>query len=211
MSKSGTRRAVSVAIMSLLVGAALFVGGPSTARSRGLVAEVKDVNNETIATVRVTRTEDGKTRVKVTGSGLANGFHGFHVHTTGQCDPAAKDTAGNTVPFFTAGGHYNPDSTKTHGSHAGDMPPLYAAADGTAALGFKTDRFRLNELMDSDGSAVVIHASPDNLAHIPATSSTGGERYHSHVDDVFGADTLTKATGDAGSRFGCGVVKRVTG
>jgi len=210
MKKASPRRTVPVAILAGLVVGALFYAGPSAARSRGLIAKVKDVNNATVATVIVTPSEDGKTRVRVVGSGLSGGFHGFHVHTTGQCDPAAKDTAGNTVPFFTAGGHYNPDASQTHGAHAGDMPPLYAAGDGTAVLTFKTDRFRPRELMDADGSAVVIHASPDNLAHIPASSPTGGERYHSHVDNVFGPDAATKATGDAGARFGCGVLRRAT-
>lgn len=204
------RRGISLMLLSAVVGAALLSAGPSAARGRGLVAEVKDVNGSTIATVRVFVTESGKTRVKVAGSNLANGFHGFHVHSVGQCDAAATDASGNASPFFTAGGHYNPDTTKTHGSHAGDMPPLFAAADGTAALAFKTDRFRPAHLMDADGSAVVIHASPDNLAHIPPATSTGGERYHSHVDEVFGPDTATKATGDAGSRFGCGVLTKLT-
>ncbi|MBW3535717.1 MAG: superoxide dismutase family protein, partial [Gemmatimonadetes bacterium] len=57
--------------------------------------------------------------------------------------------------------------------------------------------------------AVIMHAGPDNLAHIPAATPTGNERYHSHVDDVFGPDTLTRATGDAGARFACGVLGRV--
>lgn len=210
MKRMTRRRTLSLGLLATLVGAALLSGGPSSARPRGLIAEVKNATDATIATVRVTTTEDGKTRVRVSGSGLTNGFHGFHVHTAGQCDPAATDSSGNPVPFFTAGGHFNTDPTKSHGSHTGDLPPLYAAEDGTIALGFKTDRFRPKDLMDADGSAIVIHASPDNLGHVPGTTSTGAERYHSHVDDVLGADTATKATGDAGSRFGCGVLQRAT-
>lgn len=30
-----------------------------------------------------------------------------------------------------------------------------------------TDRFDVADLMDADGSAVIVHAAPDNLAHIP--------------------------------------------
>jgi Cu-Zn family superoxide dismutase len=99
-------------------------------------------------------------------------------------------------------------TTNTHGAHAGDMPPLLVAEDGTALLKFKTDRFKNSDLLDDDGSAVILHAGADNLSHIPATTATGGERYHSHVDDVFGPDAATKATGDAGARFSCGVVDR---
>lgn len=55
---------------------------------------------------------------------------------------------------------------------------------------------------------MILHAGPDNLAHVPATTATGEERYHSHVDSVLGADTATKVTGDAGARFTCGVIER---
>lgn len=204
-------KALAVGGLISVIAAALFVGGSaSAARRGGLVATIEDATGASLVTVRMIRTDDGKVLVKAAGSGLVAGFHGFHVHSVGQCDPAATDTTGATVPFFSAGGHFNPDTTKTHGSHAGDMPPLLAAADGATMLRFKTDRFQMADLMDADGSAVILHAGPDNLAHIPATTSTGGQRYHSHVDDVFGADTATKATGDAGARTGCGVLERVT-
>lgn len=75
-------------------------------------------------------------------------------------------------------------------------------------LRFKTDRFRLRDLRDADGSAIIVHAAPDNLANAPASTPTGADRYHSHVDDVLGSDSVTKATGDAGSRFACGVIER---
>lgn len=203
-------RTVAVAGVMALIGAALIAGGPaSAARRRGLVATVENASGGAVATVRFIRADDGKVIVRARASGLTAGFHGFHVHTAGICDPAATDTTGTAVPFFTAGGHFNPVTTNTHGAHAGDMPPLMVAADGTAVLRFKTDRLTLGQLMDEDGSAVIMHAGPDNLAHVPATTSTGGERYHSHVDDVFGPDTATRATGDAGARFACGVIERV--
>ena len=198
---------IAVGALVAILAVALFSGG-AVAGSRGLIAAVEDGSGNAIGSVRFRRTDDGKVRVRVNARGLAPGFHGFHVHTTGVCDPAATDTAGNAFPFFTAGGHYNPVTANTHGAHAGDLPPLLVAQDGSAFLKLKTDRFTLADLVDDDGSAVILHASADNLAHIPATTSTGGERYHSHVDDALGPDTATRATGDAGARFGCGVVER---
>ena len=65
-----------------------------------------------------------------------------------------------------------------------------------------------NTLFDRDGSAVIVHAGRDNYANIPATTPTGAERYHSHTEDVFGPDSASLATGDAGARFACGVVNR---
>ena len=46
---------------------------------------------------------------------------------------------------------------------------------------------------------MIVHASPDNFANIP-------DRYHSYEENVFGPDSATRATGDAGSRAGCGVL-----
>jgi Cu-Zn family superoxide dismutase len=201
-------RTLAVVGAAAIVAAALATGGAVAKEPRGLVANLQDATGDAIGTVRFVPTDDGKVSVRVTASGLTPGFHGFHVHTTGTCDPLAKDAAGNTVPFVTAGGHYNPDATATHSSHAGDMPPMLITTDGTAQLRFKTDRFPTADLMDADGSAVIVHAGPDNLGNVPGTTSTGGERYHSHVDMVFGPDTATKATGDAGARFGCGVIQK---
>jgi superoxide dismutase, Cu-Zn family len=126
-------------------------------------------------------------------------FHGFHVHTTGICDPNSVDPATGS-PFFSAGGHFNPTG-EPHGEHAGDFPVLLVQSDGHAEEEFDTDRFRLRQLFDRDGSAVIVHEGRDNYANIP-------ERYHSHTEDVFGPDSATRATGDAGARFACGVVRR---
>jgi Cu-Zn family superoxide dismutase len=208
MNRNALRVLAVAAVVA--IAAAAFSSGGAIAASRGLVANLQSGAGDEIGTVRFTQADNGQIVVKVTASGLTPGFHGFHVHTTGICDAAALDTAGNAVPFFTAGGHFNPVTTATHGAHAGDMVPLLVMADGSASLRFKTDRYVLKDLMDADGSAIILHAGPDNLGNIPATTSTGGERYHSHVDDVFGADTATKATGDAGARFGCGVIQKYT-
>ena len=141
-------------------------------------------------------------------SGLTEGFHGFHVHTTGKCEANAVDTEGNQSPFFTAGGHFNPDE-RNHGAHRGDLPPLLATTGGLARANVLTDRFTVNRLFDDDGAAVIVHAGPDNLANVPAEDSEGAERYHSHVSDEMGPDAQTLATGDAGSRFACGVVQKI--
>jgi Cu-Zn family superoxide dismutase len=111
------------------------------------------------------------------------GFHGFHIHTTGRCEPP---------DFTSAGGHLNPTGAD-HGDHAGDLPSLLVNEDGRGLLAAVTDRFSLAELRDDDGSAVMVHSGRDNFANIPA-------RYG-------GPDAETRSTGDAGSRLACGVVR----
>lgn len=141
-------------------------------------------------------------------TGLTEGFHGFHIHEAGVCDPDAVDPEEQPAPFLTAGSHWNPDE-RNHGNHRGDLPPLLATTGGLARATSLTDRFTINRLFDDDGSAVIIHADPDNLAHIPAETSDGEERYHSHPQNEMGADETSRSTGDGGSRFACGVVRRI--
>jgi superoxide dismutase, Cu-Zn family len=198
-------------VLALGIATLLFNVGASAKKTnshrRGDSANAKvyNVDGTLIAKVHLREHRD-KVFVYATAWRLPGGFHGFHVHSVGLCDPNFVDPTGARVPFGSAGGHYNPTGAD-HGAHAGDMPPLLVNADGRALAAFTTDRFSLDDLDDADGSAIIVHAGPDNLAHIPATTPTGAERYHSHVDNVFGPDTATRATGDAGGRTGCGVVK----
>lgn len=73
-------------------------------------------------------------------------------------------------PFTSAGGHFNPDGVG-HGEHAGDLVPLLINRDGTGQLRFTTDRFTIAQLLDVDGSALIVHAERDNLANIPTRST----------------------------------------
>jgi superoxide dismutase, Cu-Zn family len=169
-------------------------------------ATLKDKDGNVVGVVRFEVLRGGR-RVEVEAElnnvEPAGQFHGFHIHQTGKCDPNAVDPAtGATVPFFSAGGHFNPANT-VHGQHAGDFPVLLVMADRRAEARFETDRFKLSQLFDEDGSAVIVHGGMDNYANIP-------DRYHSELNppSVSGPDSMTKATGDAGARFACGVVRR---
>lgn len=203
------RATVALAVTVALVGGLLLAGNVVARHRRGLVAEIKGTDGSIVGSVRFVPTHNGAVRIRLFARGLTAGFHGFHVHTAGVCDPQATDAAGAASPFFSAGGHFNPASENSHGEHAGDLPPLLAGSDGRTLMRVETDRFKLRDLMDEDGSAVIIHGGPDNLAHVPAASPDGTERYHSHVEDVLGPDAATRATGDAGARFACGVLRRV--
>ncbi|MGW5262950.1 superoxide dismutase family protein [Microbispora sp. NPDC004025] len=172
---------------------------PRTRPGEPITAVIRNTAGRVLGTVHVERYDAKKSRVSVGMRGLAPGFHGFHVHAAGVCDPRSVDRATGSA-FSSAGSHLG---SGAHGDTAGDMPPLLAAADGTASASFVTDRFTPEQLADANGSAFVVHAGPDNLAHIP-------DRYFHRPDDTgaVGPDTTTRKTGDAGARIGCGVVKR---
>lgn len=193
------RRTVLLTLALLLVattGAAALQqpkrsGGHASGDRRERVM-LRDVDGAPAGVVRV-REHAGGVSVHARLRGLTPGFHGFHVHTTGICDPAAAEG-----PFTSAGGHYV-GGGGAHGEHAGDMPSLYVTGNGTAKLAFHTDAFTLDELRDADGSALMVHAGRDNFANIP-------DRYTSSLSGETGPDEETLATGDAGDRAACGPI-----
>ncbi|MEA2142201.1 MAG: superoxide dismutase, Cu-Zn family [Solirubrobacteraceae bacterium] len=112
------------------------------------------------------------------------GFHGFHIHATGSC----------VGPAFTSAGGHLKATDQNHGDHIGDMSSLLVKRNGTATLLLTTDRFKLADLRDADGSAVMVHAGPDNYANIPPRYAPAGP------------DQMTLDTGDSGARVVCGAI-----
>jgi len=147
-------------------------------------ADLRDAQGQSVGTVTFTQGQEG-VHVSVRAAKLPPGYHGFHVHAVGKCEGPA---------FTSAGGHFNP-AGRNHPEHAGDLPALLVNADGSGWMTFHTVRFKLNDLFDADGSALIIHGAPDNYAHIP-------DRYRP------APDSGTLGTGDAGARIACGVITR---
>jgi len=158
----------------------------ANAAGEGMQVALTNAAGTALGTVNLSEAQ-GLVTVRAQLNSLEPGIYGFHVHTTGLCEADAPDG-----PFTTAGGHYNPDSA-AHGAHAGDLPPLLVPGTGTVDVSFQTDRFALTELTEGDGSALILHEGPDNLANIP-------ERYAPMPDE------MTLGTGDSGARQACGVV-----
>ena len=147
-------------------------------------ATLYDASGNEVGAVKLEQERD-IVELKAKFNAVPAGFHGFHVHTIGNC----------TGPAFTsAGGHLNP-SGANHGQHAGDLPVLLVLADGTAEVTEQTDRFTVDQLFDGDGSAIIVHANADNYANIPAVPYGG-------------PNATTLSTGDAGGRFACGVIDK---
>jgi Cu-Zn family superoxide dismutase len=153
-------------------------------------AILQDAAGNEFGQITFTQIEGGKVLVEAEVINLEPGFHGFHVHATGACDPSGERA------FSSAGGHFViGEETAHHGAHNGDLPSLLVTSDGTGMAMFVTDRFTLADLFNEDGSAVIIHAGADNFGNIPA------DRYDPDADET------TLNTGDAGGRAGCGVIE----
>ncbi|MGQ0521960.1 MAG: superoxide dismutase family protein, partial [Actinomycetota bacterium] len=163
-------------------------------------AILKDTSGKALGSVQFSPSGATQVRVDVVAEGLTPGWHGFHVHTKADC------TVGDVAnPFTAAGGHLGSGAplNQGHGSHDGDMPLLYANADGVARASFRTDNFTLAQLLDADGSAVIVHAGADNYGNIPTA------RYDTKpVPGGAVPDSTTLGTGDAGLRQRCGLAER---
>jgi Cu-Zn family superoxide dismutase len=144
-------------------------------------ATLRDASGATVGTAGFAQ-QDNSVRIEVKVNGLPAGTHGVHLHEVGTCTPP---------DFASAGGHFNP-MQKHHGlsnpagPHAGDMPNLTVGADGNGDLEISDDRITLNDgpnsLFDANGTAIVVHAGPD--------------------------DQMSDPSGNSGARIACGVVTK---
>ncbi|WP_209349232.1 superoxide dismutase family protein [Pontixanthobacter sp. CEM42] len=117
----------------------------------------------------------------VAPSELPEGTRGFHLHQTGSCEGP---------DFKSAGGHLNPLG-KTHGSeseggsHVGDLPNLVLSEGSTELQTFSIEGSKAqitDWIFDEDGTAVVIHAEPDDYKTDP--SGAAGARIACAVLDA---------------------------
>lgn len=165
------------------------------AGTEGLTATLVDPGGTEVGTVDFSEVEGG-IRVSVQVTGLPPGFHGFHVHAIGKCEPDSANPSdpSMTGDFLSAGGHIGAGESD-HGEHPGDLPSLFVSQSGTGSLTAVVDALTVADLTDDDGSAVMVHAMRDNYANIPDRYSPGGP------------DEMTRNTGDAGARIACGPVE----
>ncbi|MGR6964548.1 superoxide dismutase family protein [Geodermatophilus sp. URMC 61] len=160
-----------------------------------LTARLVDPQGQEVGVATLTEAEGG-TQVDVRVTGLPPGFHAFHVHAVGRCEPDSANPAdpSMTGDFLSAGGHIGAGEAD-HGEHAGDLPVLFVTEAGTGTLTAVTDALTPDQLTDEDGSAVMVHAGRDNYANVPERYAPGGP------------DEMTRNTGDAGGRIACGPVE----
>jgi superoxide dismutase, Cu-Zn family len=184
--------AVASLVLAAGIGVALAGGdGDDGRKDRRAYAVLENADGDRVG-VAFFRERYDEVEVSAAVWDQTPGFHGFHVHTVGLCEPP---------DFTSAEGHYNPTG-EDHGDHAGDFPSLLVMEDGSARLQFVTDRFSIRDLFDADGSALIVHTDRDNFANIP-------NRYRSPASPPAGGpDPQTLDTGDAGERVACGVIER---
>ena len=109
---------------------------------------------------------------------LTPGWHGLHLHQVGDCSDLGvfKKSGGHLGMIANGHGLLNP-----LGPEIGDVPNIWAAADGSAGYEAFTPYVTIADLADEDGTAMIIHANRD--------------------------DHITQPIGGAGPRVACAVIR----
>jgi Cu-Zn family superoxide dismutase len=171
-------RVIAFGIVALLLAGCAATRSVADNHAR---AELHDASGKTVGTASFNQVGSA-VRVVLEVQGLPPGPKGVHVHAVGACDPRE---------FTTAGPHFNPGNRQhgalnPQGPHAGDLPNIVVGADGKGRLESTTELVTLqsgpSSVFDADGSALVVHAAPD--------------------------DFRTDPTGNSGARIACGVITK---
>lgn len=100
-------------------------------------------------------------RITVAPGKVPPGWHGIHFHAVGDCSDTEKFQASKSHINHAAANHglLNPE-----GPDNGDLPNVYAAADGSvnAEVSSPIPLGGPYGLRDGDGAALVMHASEDD-------------------------------------------------
>lgn len=156
---------------------------PAAGNSKGnsITVAIKDAKGADLGSVTIKPASQGVT-LKLNLHGLAAGEHAIHFHQNAKCEGP---------DFKSAGPHFNPEAKKhgldnPEGAHAGDMLNFTADDKGNAKATIVNKGVNLGDdnhsLYAQGGTALVIHAKPDDMKTDPA--------------------------GNAGDRIACGTITK---
>jgi len=174
-----TRTLLAAAAALALVASGTLMGAQPARKVA--MAEIKNAKGEKIGDAKF-KEGKGSVEMSVKVMNLTEGIHAIHIHEVGKCEaPDFKSAGPHFNPTGKQHGHKNPQ-----GAHAGDLPNLTVGKDGKGKATYTAKGVTLGEgpgsLLGPEGTALVIHADPDDERSDPA--------------------------GNAGARIACGVVEK---
>lgn len=165
---------------------AVLVSGSAMAADKAVSSVINNAG-DSVGTIALTQGPEG-VLLDVDLKDMPPGAHGFHIHSIGDCSDhdAFKEAAGHISDDDDQHGLLNPD-----GPEAGDLPNIIVPENGVLKVQFYAHDLEIHPedgddvdeetLLDSDGSAFMIHEGPD--------------------------DHKTQPIGGAGARIACGVIE----
>jgi superoxide dismutase, Cu-Zn family len=120
-------------------------------------------------------------RITIEPGGLTPGWHGVHLHATGDCSDIGQFMRARGVVDHVVKSH---GLLHPEGPQEGDLPNIYTNPDGSANAEMSSHAVRMlgqTGLVEGDGSALIIHAQED--------------------------DHTSQPLGNAGDRVACAVLK----
>ncbi len=143
------------------------------AQGAGAASRLVDADGNPVGTAAFTEGPNGvgtNVTLEPGQQAVSPGEHGIHIHEKGSISP----------DFEAAGEHHNPSNAQhgfdnPEGPHEGDLENIFVNDDGSASYTTTDDRITLsggqNSILDSDGSALVIHESADDYQTDPSGNS----------------------------------------
>lgn len=186
MQHSWSRRIALVGTavtLSTLTACGLVSSSPQGPSPRGSTAyaELQTSSGQPAGRATITSTGDG-VFISAQLRNLPQGIHAIHLHTVGRCDRPGFESAGGHINYGDSVHGFLAEA----GEHDGDLPNINVRSDGTAVADLFTTKVIIaggpNALLDSDGSALVIHSGIDDYRTDPA--------------------------GNSGPRIACGVIRK---
>lgn len=155
-----------VAFMAVSLLSAAVAAGTKTVAS-----ELVNNRGERAGTAILTQGTAG-VLIKLEVYGLPPGYHGMHFHVVADCSDheAFKKAGGHVDPHKKPHGFLNP-----LGPHEGNLPNLVVGQGKTAEVELYSQMVSLEQgpanLLDQDGSALIIHANRDDHQSQPIGGS----------------------------------------
>src|ERR1043166_4582420 len=158
------REEIPMKWMMMLAGGALLLSPLAVERvhAASTKVELHNAQGDSVGTATLEAMPEG-VKIMLQAAKLPPGQHGLHIHAVAKCEPP---------DFTSAGSHFNPQGKKhgrenPEGAHAGDLPDLVVGPDGTAQAEMLVAHVSLDptgatSLVQGEGTALVIHANPDD-------------------------------------------------
>jgi Cu-Zn family superoxide dismutase len=158
---------------AMVISLSMALVGTAGAQGTRASAQLEDTDGNSVGTADFVEGPGGlniTVKLQPGQQGVEPGEHGIHFHETGDISP----------DFEAAGEHFNPTNAQhgfnnPRGPHSGDLENITVNEDGSASYTTTTNLATLsagpNSLLDSDGSALVIHAQADDYDTDPSGES----------------------------------------